>query len=217
MRGIWLWATALALYAAFAVWYEGLGGPLRRDEIEEYLQRFQAASQVDAQRLAAVRAFLESDDGDEFFMVNLIRLHPGPVTDPGSGTRRPAAEVLEGYLRHFTRALVARAGHPAFVARAAGGYLEHWGVEPDPGWSLAGVIRYRSRRDLMEIATDPAFEPAHAYKIAAMPGTLGFPATPTLFFVGPRLWVAMLLALLAAGAHAALLQRRLRAVLHPAR
>jgi hypothetical protein len=211
MRGIWLWAAALVLYAAFLSWYDGLAGPLAADEIDAYLERFQAGSQVDAQRLAAVRSFLEADDGDEFFMVNLIRLHPQPVTEPGSGARKPAAEVLEGYTGHFMPALFARAGHPAFVARGAGSYLEHWGVEPDPGWSVAGVIRYRSRRDLMELATDPAFEPAHAYKIAAMPSTFAFPATPALFFVGPRVWVALFLALLAAGVHAALLQRRLRA------
>jgi hypothetical protein len=94
------------------------------------------------------------------------------------------------------------------VGPAAGRYLEYWGVEPDPGWTFAGVIRYRSRRDMMELATDPAFDPAHAYKIAAMTNTLAFPVSPALVMLGPRVWVGLLLALLAALAHVVLQSRR---------
>ena len=75
--------------------------------------------------------------------------------------------------------------------------VEHWGVEPDPGWSMAGVIRYRSRRDMIELATDPAFAPAHAFKIAAMSHTLAFPVAPGFTVLGPRVWLALVLGLLA--------------------
>jgi hypothetical protein len=106
-------------------------------------------------------------------------------------------------------ALLRRAGHPALIGRAAGSYVERWGVEPDPGWSVAGVIRYRSRRDMMELATDPAFEPAHAFKIAALANTLAFPLSPAFVVAGPRIWVALVFALLAALGH--LLLRTVRA------
>ncbi len=98
----------------------------------------------------------------------------------------------------FITALFRRAGHPAFAGPAAGGYVENWGVEQNPGWTFSGVIRYRSRRDMIELATDPKFEPAHAYKIAAMPHTLAFPVTPAVTVVGPRVWVALLLTAVAA-------------------
>jgi hypothetical protein len=104
-------------------------------------------------------------------------------------------------------ALFKRAGHPIFVGPAAGGYLEHWGVEPNPGWTFAGIIRYRSRRDMIVLATDPAFDPAHAYKIAAMANTLAFPVTPAMTFFGPRVWMALVLLLLAALAHLMLCHR----------
>jgi hypothetical protein len=114
---------------------------------------------------------------------------------------------MAGYTRRFMPALFRRAGHPALFGRAAGGYVEAWGVEPDPGWSVSGVIRYRSRRDMIELATDPAFESAHAFKIAALEKTLAFPLSPAWVVAGPRFVVAARLALGAAFCHVALLRR----------
>ena len=80
MSPVWIWAAAVLLYAAFSVWYVGLRGPLSKQEVEAHLARLAGTGlAVDAQRLARLRAFLEADDGREFFMLNLIRLRPGPV------------------------------------------------------------------------------------------------------------------------------------------
>ncbi len=207
MRPAWIWVAALAIYGVFSLWYNGVRGPLTPDEIESYLGRFDASPEATPERRAAVRDFLEADDGGQFFMVNLTRMHEGEVSVPG-GESGPAARVLERYTRHFMPALFRRAGHPVLLGPAAGRYVEHWGVEPDPGWSFVGVVRYRSRRDMMELATDPAFEPAHAYKIAAMANTLAFPVAPPVLLFGPRVWVPLVLALLAALGHLALRRRR---------
>jgi hypothetical protein len=206
----WIWLAALIGYALFSLWYDDWSGPLRADEIDSLLARAQEQAQIEPTRLAAVRAFLEADDGGEFFMLNLLRPYPEPVAAPGSSERKPAREVMEGYTRHFMPALFRRAGHPAWFGRAAGGYVEAWGVERDPGWSMSGVIRYRSRRDMIELATDPAFEPAHAFKIAALERTFAFPLSPAFVVAGPRFGVALLLALGAALAHVAVLHRELR-------
>ncbi|RIL05250.1 MAG: hypothetical protein DCC71_11000 [Proteobacteria bacterium] len=205
MRGRWIWTAALLGYAVFSLWYDNWSGPLRAEEIDALLARARAQEQIEPERLAAVRAFLEADDGREFFMLNLLRPHSEPVAMPGTGEKKRAREVMDGYTRHFMPALLRRAGHPALFGRAAGGYLEAWGAGADPGWTLSGVIRYRSRRDMMELATDPAFGPAHAFKIAALERTLAFPLSPAFVVVGPRVWIALLLALLAALAHVALL------------
>lgn len=206
--GPFIWAAALLAYGGFLLWYTNLSGPLTDAEIAAYLERFEAASDVDPERRAVFRDFLENDDGGEFFMVNLIRMHEGEVEAPGASERRPAAEVLEGYTGEFLPALFLRAGHPVFAGPAVGRYLEHWGVSPDPGWTVAAVIRYRSRRDLLELVVDPAFEPAHAYKLAAIANTLAFPVAPARAFVGPRVWVGLVLALVAAVTHLAVRSRR---------
>jgi hypothetical protein len=194
MHPLWIWACAVILYAAFSLWYGNWGGPLRASEIEHYAERMSALPEGrDPERMATFRRFLESDDGGEFFMVNLIRLQPEPVTMPGSGEKAPAAAVLARYTRPFLGGALRRATHPAFAGPAAGPYLEHWGVEPDPGWTFAGIIRYRSRRDVAELATDPGFQDMHAYKLAAIANTLAFPVAPSRIHLGPKLLVPLAL------------------------
>jgi hypothetical protein len=151
-----------------------------------------------------LRAFLEADDGREFFMLNLVRINQGPVVAPGATKESDARTVLDGYTRHFMPALFRRAGHPAFFGRAAGGYLEQWNVAPDPGWSFGAAIRYRSRRDMIELVVDPRFANAHEFKAAAIATTFAFPTSPGFVMVGPKIWVGLVLALVAALAQLAL-------------
>ena len=203
-----IWAGALLLYAVFSLWYNNWRGPVTAPEIESFLARMQQISGIEPGQLADMRAFLETDDGREFFMVNLMRLHPEPVPKPGTGELTPARRVVEGYTKSFMPALFRHAGHPAFLGPAVGGYLEHWGVEKNPGWTAAGVIRYRSRRDMAELATAPEFDDSHIFKIAAMSNTLAFPVSPALLAGGPRIWLALGLALLAALGNLALVSLR---------
>jgi hypothetical protein len=192
-----IWAAAVVCYAVFWAWYVGFGGPLTKQEVDAYVAKLSPELGVDGERKERFRAFLESDDGGEFFMVNLIRLQPGQVTPPGGGKPAPAMEVLEGYTGPFMRALFLRGGHPALLGRAAAGYLEEWGVEKNPGWTASGIIRYRSRRDLAELATDSRFAGIHAFKNAAMSNTLAFPIAPARLFFSPRIVVGLALALAA--------------------
>ncbi|MFT4569449.1 MAG: hypothetical protein ACI8TX_000667 [Hyphomicrobiaceae bacterium] len=198
-----IWLSALALYGLFSLWYNNWHGPLRPDEIDYYMDQLVSSANEtpDSERLSVIRKFLETDDATEFFMVNLIRLRPGKLDVAGLDAPTSAGKVLEKYTGYFLPALLRRAGHPAFYGRAAGGYVESWGVEANPGWSLAGVVRYRSRRDMIVLATNPAFEPAHVFKVAALEKTFAFPATPGLVIVGPRIWVALVLSLVAALLH----------------
>lgn len=200
MKTFLAWLPALLLYLGFLGWYQNWGGPLTPAEVEGAMQRLEESGVGDADRndRAVLRRFLEEDDGREFFMVNLVRLAPGEVDDP-SGGRGAAADVLQGYTGVFLPALFERAGHPATVAGKFGGYVEAWGVEPDPGWTMMGLIRYRSRRDMVELVLDPRFEGAHGYKIAAIAETFAFPSQIQMSASpGPRVWVGLALALLAA-------------------
>lgn len=205
MHPLWIWVGAAIFYAVFSLWYNNWRGPVTPAEIEVYAKRFEAASDgPDPERAAAMRAFLENDDGGEFFMVNLIRMQPDAVAMPGSGELTPSPQVLERYTRPFLGGALRRATHPTFAGPAAAPYLEHWGVEPDPGWTFAGIVRYRSRRDVVELATDPSFGEVHVYKLAAIANTLAFPVAPSRIHLGPKLLVPLLLALIAALSHLAL-------------
>jgi len=199
-----IWLCAVLGYLCFWTWYVGWRGPLSRAEIERTMDLLARDPEIDPDRRERMRGFLESDDGGEFFMVNLIRLQPEPVRGPEGGAPRPAAQLLQGYTGPFMRALLRRGGHPALAGRAAAGYLEAWGVEKNPGWSFVGCSRYRSRRDLAELATMPQFAQIHAFKSAAMANTLAFPIAPARSFFSPRVVVGLAFALAAALAELAL-------------
>lgn len=199
MHDAWIWAAAALAYGAFRGWYDGPRRPLRADEIERYLAQAAALPTAEHNDLATLRAFLEADDGREFVMLNLVRVAPGEAADPATGALRPARELLDHYSRKFMPALLRRGGHPAFVARKVGGYVDAWRVAPDPGWSIVGFMRYRSRRDLMELVVDPRFGAIHGYKLAGTAETFSFPTQRMLStFAGPRIWAALGLALVAA-------------------
>ncbi|TNF89911.1 MAG: hypothetical protein EP301_02010 [Gammaproteobacteria bacterium] len=60
-------------------------------------------------------------------------------------------------------------------------------------WTQGAGMRYRSRRDLLEIASNPAFSGSHEFKVAAMRKTIAFPIDPWFQLGDPRLVLALLL------------------------
>jgi hypothetical protein len=201
MSTVWVWGVAVVLYAAFMAWYVNWRGPVSTAEIERLLARFADTGVGENGRndLSVMEQFLLADDGREFFMLNVVRMSSSPVTDPATGEQKPSREVMNGYTRMFMPALFARGGHPAFAARKVGGYFDTWGMETGPEWSFIGYIRYRSRRDLAMLASHPKFAAAHDFKFAAMPQTFNFPTQPMIMtLAGPRIWVGLTIALVAA-------------------
>ncbi len=205
MQGWMIWAGAAALYGAFRLWYDNWRGPLTRAEIDAFFDdargKFAGGNDPDV-----LRAFLEADDGREFVMLNLIKVAPGMVADPDTGEPVAGAAMMRRYSDPFVRRLLRRGGHPGMVGRKVGPYVDAWNVEDDPGWSLFGLMRYRSRRDMIRMAADPAFRDAHPYKLLGIPVTFSFPTQREVsLYAGPRVTVALVLALVAALAHLALL------------
>ena len=208
MTSFWVWGVAFLAYGIFLAWYVNWRGPLSKAEIETLITRMRAnnVGHGDQDEMPVVQQFLEADDGREFFMLNVIRMAEGEVADPVTGKLRPAREMMTGYTRMFLPALFARGGHPALAARRIGGMVDTWGLKEVPAWSMMGYVRYRSRRDLAHLICNPRFGGAHAFKFAAMSQTFNFPTRPMIMtLAGPRIWVGLALALLAAIAQIALL------------
>jgi hypothetical protein len=201
-----IWATALAVYVVFRWWYDNWSGPLKPAEIEAFMQQAASRFAGTGNSPEVLRAFLEADDGREFLMVNLVKVQTEPVTDPASGQQVPGVEMFRRYAKRFMPVLFRTGGHPGFVGRKVGGYIDAWNVPPDPDWSLFGLMRYRSRRDLLRLVMDPAFKDTHPEKILGTLATFSFPSQRMVsFYLGPRISVALVLALLAALGHLALL------------
>jgi hypothetical protein len=200
------WLVAALLYAAFRLWYDGVAPPLTAAEVEGYVVRMSERG-APAERLALLRDFLAADDGRDFAMANFIAFEnrPEPVGEMRPGESGRAA--LERYMAYMTPALLARASHPILGGDAAAPAVEVWGLPGAERWSMAGVVRYRSRRDMIEIASDPRFREAHVYKRAAMSKTIAVPIAPYFVAGGPRLAVALALTAAAAIAHGLLTRR----------
>jgi hypothetical protein len=193
-RTILVWAGLLLVYVLFRSWYDGGGGPLGADEVQRYVALFEERGAEPAQ-LEALREFLAGDTGSDFVMANFIHFREGP----------DAQRDLERYMAFMFPQMLQRACHPVLMGPAVARALDLWGIEDGDRWSLVGLVRYRSRRDLVEIATHPAFADAHRYKAAAIEQTIAVPIEPSLQLGSPRWWVGG--ALVALGA---LLQLALR-------
>jgi hypothetical protein len=191
---ILIWLFAAALYAAFWCWYVGFGRRISGKEIERLLQLL-AAHGMEPARTAILRRFLEADDGREFVMVNVLAFRePKPE----------AREAFVNYQKRFIGRLFRLAGHPVFAGRALDRQnLEQWGIEAE-GWDLAGLVRYRSRRDLARMVEYSFATDTREFKHLAIERTFAFPVAPVVHPGGPRLLVALALALAAALAQLAI-------------
>jgi hypothetical protein len=195
-----VWSAIALVYAALLVWYQGFRAPLTADEVAAVVAR-QTARGVPPEQVERLRRFLAADDGGDFVMVNAIELRAQPLaTDDVSGGES-SQQALDRYMAYMWPELLKRACHPILVGPAVADALDVWGIEGGERWSIAGLIRYRSRRDLVEIAANDAFRDAHAFKTAAMQKTIAFPVTPFLNVGDPRLLAGLALFSLGALAH----------------
>jgi hypothetical protein len=195
---MWIWGGALVLYGAFRLWYDSWRGPLTPTEIDAFFAEVEGKYGGN-QDPAALRRFLEADDGGEFVMLNLVKVAPGKVADPVTHELIDGRAMMRRYSDPFVWALIRRGGHPGMVGRKVGPYVDAWNVEGDPGWSIFGLMRYRSRRDLIAMIRDPLFAKVHPYKALGIPTTFSFPTQREVsVYLGPRVWVALVLALGAA-------------------
>lgn len=195
-RAMLVWGIPAVLYALFFFWYTSFGGALTPEEIERYVSLMQERG-VSGDELAPIRRFLEQDTGDDFVMINAIEMHATPQALPGVEPGESSTDVLNRYMAHMWPALLSRACHPVLYGAAAAEALDVWGINNARTWSQAAAMRYRSRRDMMDIATNPAFQGPHEFKIAAMAKTIAFPADPWLQAGDPRLILALVLLILA--------------------
>ena len=192
-----IWISILAIYAAFFSWYTSLGGPLTNEEIEHYMSLIESSNPPPApERLAQMRKFMEEDTGDDFVMVNVIHIYDEPLQIEGVEPGESSADVLDKYMEYMWPALLKRACHPVIYGTAASPAMDLMNAEGMAVWTTGAGMRYRSRRDILEISMNPAFAGSHEFKIAAMQKTIAFPIDPWMQAGDPRLLLALILGLI---------------------
>lgn len=159
-----IWITAAILYFIFYSWYVGFNKPLKKEEIEEGIN-YLKNSPMDDEQISIMKEFCENDDGKEFVMVNLLELQR-PIEE--------SKKKLETYSKSFFANMVKRAGHPIYLGRNKGGYIDNVGMGENH-WDNVFLVRYRSRRDCLKVIASDDFFKAHHYKLDALVKTMALP------------------------------------------
>ena len=179
MNRFYFWFTAALLYVFFVVWYTNFDGPMQEDEIAEVLKQARASGRS-VQSLKTLEDFMRTDTGNDFIMVNLLDMNESPPNLPATGPDADPMQLINHYMEHMYPAQFKRASHPIFFGRAVADAMDISGVEGANHWDQGALFRYRSRRDIIAIATNPAFNERHDYKMAALTKTIAFPVEPVL-------------------------------------
>ncbi len=199
MRTVSIWLLAVLAYGAFYVWYAGWRPPLTAAEIDGYMALVDNIEQYkdNAEIKARLRSFLEKDNGGEFFMVNLLRYRDKALPVAGASANETPQEVMDRYAGAFMPTILGHAGWLVTGGRAASADLELWGVQPDADWAVFGLVRYRSRRDMMDVISKPEFDKIHPFKFAAIEATRAFPVSPAVLTLGPKLVAGLFVLIIA--------------------
>ena len=192
----WMWLVLAILYTGFFSWYTSFDGPLSQEEMDHYYKILEARnSDGSPEQRARLRKFMEEDTGDDFVMINVIDMYEEPMQISGVSSSDTSEDVLDRYMEYMYPALFTRACHPILFGEAANQAMDLMNAPGMEQWTRGAAMRYRSRRDMLEIASNPAFTGAHDFKIAAMAKTIAFPIDPWFHLGDPRLLLALLLGL----------------------
>lgn len=178
-------SIAAFLYILFTLWYRGNTKPLTKEEVEEFIgaMKKNRGIEEETKQLKAFREIAAKDDGKEFLMVNLMKFKDN---DPGS----EAMAAHHRYSKHIVPELIKRGSHPVLLSNVQGTFLAYPDAE---NWDQVGIIRYRSRRDLLKMAVALSGKNIDKDKWLSMEKTHVFPAKQVLRLGSLRITAALVL------------------------
>lgn len=187
-----LWFVPACLYLLFTLWYTNLSGPLTQAEMDAFADQM-ASSGFEPSAIQRMRQFMEEDTGRQFLMVNVMDMAPTPRRVAGVPADESSDQMMGRYMEHMFPELLKRASHPIFLGRVVFDSMDILGIQGAENWTSAVLMRYRSRRDLMDIASNPIFAGKHEFKLAALDKTIAFPVENQLYLSDPRLLLLLIL------------------------
>ena len=188
------WIILALVYAAFFYWYTSFEGPLTPEEIVHFTEVVNGAPGMEDEQARIWIEFMENDTGDDWAMWNAVDLAERPKLIEGIEPGATSEEVVNRYAEPFFAQAVLRASHPVLSGAAAAPAIDVWGVEGARDWDRGILVRYRSRRDIMEIieAMVTSQDSIHAFKVAAVEKTIAFPLDPWFQLGDPRILLALI-------------------------
>ena len=207
-----IWLSSIVLYALFVSWYTDFGGPLTEAEIQAYIARTENRDLGGAPSArGALLEFLRNDTGGQFLMFNAVDLAKNPPQMEGAPPNADAQTLLDLYMEHMIPALLSRASHPVVVGKSVADSLDLLGIQGAEAWSDGAIMRYRSRRTLIDIIGNPEFYARHDFKLAGLEKTIAYPVEPRIYIGDLRLLLGLIMLAITALVDARLARKEPRA------
>ena len=187
------WIILALVYVLFFYWYTSFEGPITQEEIIHFTEVLNDAPGMGDERARIWIEFMENDTGDDWAMWNAVDLADRPKPMAGVEPGATSDEVVSRYAEPFFARAIPRASHPVFVGFAASPALDVWGIEGAENWESGLLVRYRSRRDIMEMLEEmvSSQDSIHGFKVAAVEKTIAFPLDPWFHPGDPRILLAL--------------------------
>ncbi len=194
------WLILGAVYIGFFFWYTDMGGKLSQEEIQVFIKKHEQNiiddgvspdSEELQLRINILRRFMEEDNGKQFIMVNNIEMNKDPGDVLGANPGESADQLMSRYMEYMWPNLLSRASHPIFMSNAVYQSMDLVGIEGGEVWDQAALMRYKSRRAMMEIVTHPDMMDRHVFKVAALQKTIAYPVEPFVFYSDIRIIFGM--------------------------
>lgn len=163
-------AVFVILYVAFLSWHSQGGGKLTQAEIDQYIamiEKLPLPEKAVQAFIARVRPWAEGDDGEPFYMFNLIHFFPKLQPFPGAPEFKGTPEQANA---HYEKGLVwlwlSHASYPTFIGVPQARNLIN--MQPERTWENMTVVRYPNRRTFLKLISHPTYAPLAAYKFIAV-------------------------------------------------
>lgn len=164
----------LLVFGAFWTWQTPgwLWGPLTLDEVDYHLEQVEKNLAMppgkNAEVISRLRAWALADDGRPVYVLNLMRYYPQVLAFDGApafdGTPQQSNALYE---QKVTPVAFSIGAYPLFLGPVQGDNLLEQAAELD-NWSRVILMRYPSRRAVLELFSDPRYAPWEPYKLMAL-------------------------------------------------
>lgn len=191
-RSALTWCFLAFLFYIFNAWYTGFDATLTKTERYQLLDKLNA--QDPSRNYALIRKLLEEDNGQSIHIG--IRLNYRQFFDLADDeiSSKSQKELLTDYNHSVFRYLIKNGSYPISLSNFFSISNNHSNKGHESNFSERVIIRFRSKRVLLEMITDPFFDAFQPHHVA---GSFSIPST--ILVVQSFLQPAILLILIIAG------------------
>lgn len=154
----------VGIIIVFMYWYQWGSQTLSSNEVDAYMKIIEAQTQNTSARhdLSALRKFLSEDDGKPFYTINLYNFNALANYPTDSEYQSSGEQAYDRFSQVMVPLMLKRGSHPVFGS--------YWNDSSNSRWDRIVIVRYRSRRDLVDLFTTKEFAQASLHKWASLEG-----------------------------------------------